>query len=143
MKNLSEFGLSNDPVQLVEFRPAAKYFAAMDCLIYLREDCSYRAIRLDQMRTVLLHPYEDRAVGVKLKGLKFVKHKLDAILRSLKISPDDLPLITLWEAAFTAEGDAATEQADIDRRKVYSERASELLREDNLVVPTGELQMAA
>lgn len=143
MTTLSEFGVSPAPKQLAEFRAAAKYFAAMDCLIYLREDCSYRAIRLDQMRTVLLHPYEDRAVGVKLKGIRFVKHKFDAIMRSLKISPEDLPLIALWETALTTDGEAATEKADIDRRKMYAERAQELLKEADLVVPPSELQLAA
>ncbi len=142
MTNLAEFG-TGAPVQLAEFRPVAKYFAAMDCLIYLREDCSYRAVRLDQMRTVLLHPHEDRAVGVKLKGIKFVKHKLDSILRSLGLTFDDLPLITLWETAFTAEGEMETEQADIDRRKMYAQRARQLLDEASLVVPPGELQIAA
>lgn len=142
MTNLAEFGQSK-PIQLQEFRPTAKYFAAMDCLIYLREDCAYRAIRLDQMRTVLLHPQDDRAVGVKLKGLNFVKHKLDAILRSFNFNTDDLPLIALWETAFMADGDAATEKADVERRASYAKRALDLLEEANPIVPPAELPIAA
>jgi hypothetical protein len=34
---------------------------------------------LDPSRTVLLHPTEDRAVGVKLKGMQFVLERLRAM----------------------------------------------------------------
>jgi hypothetical protein len=57
----------------------------MDCLIYLREDVSYRAVRLDQYRTVLLHPQEDRAVGVKLKGTRFFIEEARALLRTVGV----------------------------------------------------------
>jgi len=133
MRNLSEYGTGNGPASLAEFRPAAKYFAAMDCLIYLREDCSYRAVRLDSLRTVLLHPTEDRAVGVKLKGTRFLMERLMAIFKSHGVPTTELSkhlkLITLWETAATAEGADAIEFAEAERHRQYRERARELVQE--------------
>jgi hypothetical protein len=143
MKNLAEFGTSSARPFPDEFRPVAKYFPAMDFLIYLREDVSYRAVRLDQYRTVLLHPQEDRAVGVKLKGMRFVAEKARAVLRSVGVDTRQFKLITLWEMALTEDGDAATEAADADRRRQYAERAKELVETADEPVGTDELPIAA
>src|SRR4051794_32989203 len=125
MKNLAEFGTGHGPQSLTEFRPAAKYFAAMDCLIYLREDCSYRAVRLDTLRTVLLHPTEDRPVGVKLKGTRFLMERLMAVFKAHDVNTADLSkhlkLITLWEIAATAEGKDAVASAEAERQRQYRE----------------------
>lgn len=63
------------------FVATSRYYPAVDFLLYLREDVSYRADRVDEALTVLWHPYEDRLVGLKLKGfrvlLREVKHALD------------------------------------------------------------------
>lgn len=130
--------------ELPEFRVEAKYIAPMDCLIYLREDCSYRAIRLDPFRTVLLHPAEDRAVGVKLKGVQFVLERLRAILKSAGV---DLPLdkvkfISLWETACTVHGDELVASADAERLKQYAKYAREML-ETAGDVASSELPLAA
>ena len=55
-----------------EFKPLARYFPEMDFLIYLNEDCSYRADRVDAFLTVLWHPERDALVGIKLKGFRFL-----------------------------------------------------------------------
>ena len=55
-----------------DFVPTAKYYHTMDFLLYLREDCHYRADRVDPFLTVLYHPYEPRIVGIKLKGFRFL-----------------------------------------------------------------------
>lgn len=131
-------------VQLPEFRDGAKYIAPMDCLIYLREDCSYRAIRLDPSRTVLVHPTEDRAVGVKLKGMQFVLERLRAILKSVGVdlSLDKVNLISLWETACTIDSDELVADADAERRKRYAKDAREML-EDAGEVALSELHLAA
>ena len=50
------------------FVPGAQYYPAMDCLLYLEEDVSYRADRVDEFLTLLWQPYSLRLVGLKLKG---------------------------------------------------------------------------
>ena len=57
------------------FRPVARYYPPMDFLLYLKEDCSYRADRVDQFLTLLWHPYKDELVGIKLKGIRFIYEK--------------------------------------------------------------------
>lgn len=143
MINLAEFGTGQPRPFPEEFQPAAKYFPAMDCLIYLREDVSYRAIRLDQYRTVLLHPLEDRAVGVKLKGMRFVTEKARVVLRSVGIETNKIKLITLWEMALTEDGVDAVAAADTERRRQYAMRAKELVETAEETVSTAELPLAA
>lgn len=43
-------------------------FGAVLTRFGISEQVSYRAVRLDPYRTVLLHPQEDRPIGVKVKG---------------------------------------------------------------------------
>ena len=135
MKNFSE-------VTLPEFLPSAKYIAPMDFLIYLREDCSYRAVRVDALRTVLLHPSEDRPVGVKLKGMRHLFERYRAILNSMKMKTDNVSLWTLWETACGLDGDELTENADLDRRRQYAARAAQML-EKAAPIDATELPLAA
>jgi hypothetical protein len=135
MKNFSD-------IKLPEFAPGAKYIAPMDCLIYLREDCSYRAIRLDPLRTVLLHPTEDRPVGIKVKGARFVAERVKAILQSAGHKFDQLTLASLWETACSIDGDEWVENADADRRRQYAMRAKKML-ETAGQLDQAELQLAA
>lgn len=63
------------------FKPSARYYQAMDHLLYLNEDCSYRSQWIDPTLDVLLHPYEDRIVGAKISGFAhIVKKDLHRIL---------------------------------------------------------------
>jgi hypothetical protein len=62
------------------FSPVARYYPGMDFLLYLNQDCSYRADRVDPFLTVLWHPYEDRLVGVKLKGFRFLFDRIKSVL---------------------------------------------------------------
>ena len=79
------------------FRPVARYHPDMDILIYVREDCSYRADRVDAFLTVLYDPYADELVGLKLKGFKFLFKQLQSIINL----PDDawMPLVKALELA--------------------------------------------
>lgn len=61
------------------FAPVARYYPTMDFLLYLNEDCSYRADRVDPFLTLLWHPYENKLVGIKLKGFKFLFERLKAL----------------------------------------------------------------
>ncbi len=83
------------------FKPVARYFEALDCVIYLNEDVSYRADRVDTYLTLLWHPYADRVVGVRFKGFKFIFRQLQSIMGGLKEAPF-LPLIKVLELVLTA-----------------------------------------
>ena len=92
------------------FEPSSKYFAPMDYLLYLEEDVAYRADRVDSYLTLLWHPTdENRAIGIKLKGFRFIFNRAKDILRASKIELSDAefwPLVTMLEVALTA-GDGA------------------------------------
>jgi hypothetical protein len=63
----------------------------------LNEDCSYRADRVDQFLTVLWHPHEDRLVGIKLKGFRFLFERIKNVL---ELDDDQfLPLVKAIEIA--------------------------------------------
>ncbi len=87
------------------FEPCASYSAPMDCIVYLREDVSYRADRVDQFLTILWHPADDRVVGVKLKGIRFLFDSLRSIVRTVAgkdLSEDTfVPLLGAIELALT------------------------------------------
>ena len=63
-----------------KFRATTWYDRYMDHLIYLKEDVSYRADRVDPALTLLWHPHEERLVGVKLKGIAGVFEDISSIL---------------------------------------------------------------
>lgn len=65
--------------ELQPFKPVARYYEAMDCVIYLLEDLAYSADRVDGFLTLLWHPHEERLIGVKLKGFRFLFGRLQAI----------------------------------------------------------------
>jgi hypothetical protein len=117
---------------LPAFAPAARYIAPMDCLIYLREDVSYRAVRLKRFTTVLLHPYEDRAIGVKVKGVRHLYERMNAILTAYFRSqmpdrPAEIALATLWEVALTAGGEREVANAEAERQKMLTRDAREIV----------------
>jgi hypothetical protein len=88
-----------------EFQKSARYYAPMDVLLYLEEDVAYRADRVDPFLTLLWHPYEQRAVGIKLKGFRCIYEWTREIFatRGIHLTSDDfLPLITAFEVAMTA-----------------------------------------
>lgn len=85
-----------------DFEPTAKYYHAMDFLLYLREDCSFVADRVDPFLTVLYHPDEQsRIVGIKLKGFRFLFEQFRKIVEDL--DPEDfLPVVKFIEMALVA-----------------------------------------
>lgn len=66
-----------------EFKPCVGYYSAMNLILYLNEDCSYRAQYVDSFLEVLWHPYEDKIVGIKLK-LDDEKLDMDKIAEALR-----------------------------------------------------------
>ncbi len=63
-----------------EFKPFARYFPAIDAMLFVREDVSYRAEMIDeQYLTLLWHPWEPRLVGVKLCSM----HEVYDLLKSV------------------------------------------------------------
>src|SRR5947207_2789396 len=75
------------------FKPAAKYYRAMDHLLYLQEDCAYRADRVDEWLTLLWHPHHWELVGIKLKGIHAVFK--DLMIETGSNQPDVLPIAEL------------------------------------------------
>lgn len=70
-----------------EFIPCATYFSAMDELICLTEDCSYRSDVADLYLDILYHPHEERIVGVKLKEAKFLLTAARRIVANIQQNP--------------------------------------------------------
>ncbi|HEY3797753.1 MAG TPA: hypothetical protein VGL58_05320 [Caulobacteraceae bacterium] len=127
------------------FQKATSYFAAMDSLIYLKQNVSYRAVRLSPFVTVLLHPKDDRAIGIKIKGMRHLMERARATLASANITLTDsdvLQVMTILETAITANGDAWIEKADDERKQKLAAAAKKLAREAGSV-PAAEFLVAA
>jgi hypothetical protein len=118
----------------------------MDCLIYLREDCSYRAVRLNSLTTILLHPEDDRPVGVKLKGMHYLYNKLWTILKATKDQRDRLSgvhLVAFWELALTGDGQEAIASAEQEWRRQLAKRTRKEIIESAGDIADEELQLEA
>lgn len=105
------------PAELAEFQPCARYFAPLDCMIYLREDLPYRADRVDEFLTLLWHPQENRAIGVKIKGFRQIFATLRTVVAASGndwLSDDQFPpLMKALEFAMTVRaGSLMTEKAE-------------------------------
>lgn len=114
------------------FTPSARYYGPMDYILYLEEDTAHRADRVDRFLTLLWHPYEERAIGVKLKGFRFIFERMRQILEAQGTPVGDnafVPLITAFEVAATA-GLGATLMASADRQRLDEKyaRARGLIR---------------
>jgi hypothetical protein len=91
----------------------------MDILVYLEEDVPYRADRVDQFLTLLWHPYRDEAVGVKLKGFRFLFQRVQDFVESAGAKLDDstfVPMVAALEVALTA-GLGAVITTDAERAR--------------------------
>jgi hypothetical protein len=58
--------------RIPEFEPSVWFDREMDQLVCLREDCSYRADRVDPFLTLLWHPNREEIIGIKLKGIRSI-----------------------------------------------------------------------
>jgi len=117
---------------LTPFVSGARYYEPMDYLLYLEADTAHRADRVDQFLTLLWHPYEDRAIGVKLKGFRFIFDRMREIFQAQGIIvPENhfMPLITAFEVAVTA-GLGAAMMATAERKRLSEKyaKARELVR---------------
>lgn len=131
--------------QIETFQRCSHYYAPMDFLLYLEEDLSYRADRVDHYLTLLWHPTEDRAIGVKLKGFRFIFQRMQAILSPKGITVEDsdfFPFISALEVAMTAGAGAATmAEAEQKRREEKYQTARAVV--ESVRVHATELKMAA
>lgn len=121
------------------FCAGAHYFQSMDCVIYLREDVSYRAIRVSKTLSVLLAPDQDRVVGVKIKGVTHLAERLFAVLEAAGHPVDErnrVRLRALLEMAFTSEDFAVDRmnEAEAQRRAALTQRAKAFLQSDQVPV---------
>jgi hypothetical protein len=130
---------------LRDFVPSARYYGPMDHILYLEQDVAYRADRVDRHLTLLWHPTEERAIGVKLKGFRFLFERLREILAAEGVNiPADgfIPLVTALEVALTAGG-GATLMANAQRERLAQryQLARDLVK--SVRFDSRELQMAA
>lgn len=58
------------------FPPFAWYYARMDMLLYIKEDCTYLSERVDPYLSVFVRPEDGRLVGFKLKGFQCLFNQL-------------------------------------------------------------------
>lgn len=126
------------------FKPSARYYAPMDYIMYVEEDIACRADRVDKFLTLLWHPYEERAIGVKIKGVRFLFERMRQILASHSISIDAdafVPLITVFEVAVTAAGPAIT--ASVERTRIDAKYAEARRLVQRVNIDTSELLKAA
>jgi hypothetical protein len=110
------------------FSPKACYHRSMDFLIYLNEDCSYRADRVDQFLTLLWHPHEERLVGIKLKGFLALFLAANVFLESSSERPIPLAQVLkflecrleMWLK------DGLLDKLELDRLRARYEKAIQL-----------------
>lgn len=118
-----------------EFQPVATYFPAMDFVLYLREDCAFREDRIDRTLTLLWHPQEERAVGVRLKGFRALYEFLRAHVPHLEEKLSFVKLIAALEVGMrSGGGDALMKDAEAKRRREAYEKAKELLADATLPI---------
>jgi hypothetical protein len=130
---------------LAGFRPGVQYSEAMDCAIYLKEDCSYVVARVSPKLSLLLDPYNpDKAVGVKIKG---VQHLVEQLLSILAPEMDDhrIELSQLLRMAIVTEEEAerALSEAEAARRKELANRAKQFLKDEEHIMFEIPERMAA
>lgn len=128
-----------------EFAPSAVYYSEMDFLLYLNQDCSYRADRVDAYLTLLWHPYEDKVVGIRLKGFLRLAQKIKDILK--KDNADRIEIATILELLiFAVKNDIAEgllDELQVNRlkerekqRKEQYERAIKFANEEKILAPS-------
>lgn len=129
MDNLGELmgGLfPDDSTNPQSFQPVAFYHPEMDYLMYVNEDCSFRADRLSRFVTVLWHPHEEgKLVGVKLKGFRkmFLQAKGGGAL-----SEDEFRQFIRWLAiALYCSAGEAIDDRERARLKELSEKARQVV----------------
>ena len=109
----------------VPFKPVAWYHAALDFLLFLSEDCSYGADRVDEQLTLLRHPNQPRVVGFKLKGFEYLFNEVKGRLGleeddfSLLVATVELALVKGPVEELTAEWGAGTRGNAFDRLVKY------------------------
>jgi hypothetical protein len=107
--------------EFAPFEACASYIEPMDQITYLQEDESYRAYRVDQFLTILWHPHEERVIGIKIKGIRFLFESLRSIIKAATgkdyLSHDTfVPLVGAIEMALKVRGGAVwSEQLEKDR----------------------------
>jgi hypothetical protein len=150
MSNTAESAAAATAKLPEEFRAGAQYFSAMDCAIYLKEDCSYRVARVSGALSLLLAPYENRVVGVKIKGVMHLAERLLAILDERGARLDEARRVELRALLrMAALSDEFTEQAmseaEAERRHQLAERAKQFINDEagNFMLEIPALRIAA
>jgi hypothetical protein len=117
------------------FKPAARYYPEMDHMLFLREDCSYRAERVGPFLDLLWHPDEDRVVGIKLWIFRFLAGQARRI-HGLQPT-DPIPVATALEislAGGVAEG--ILKGANLARIMQLYEEARQAIASDTALLAT-------
>ncbi len=107
------------------FKPVARYFSAMDSLVYLKEDLSYRADRVDGRLTLLWHPYEENLVGIKLKGFKYMFTTLNSIADMNLKEEHFIPIVKYLELAMFGVAGAMMDNYEEEGRERIKQKYEE------------------
>ena len=142
MDNLGEFisGLYPAGAEADEFVPVVFYYLHMDYLMYIREDCSYRADRISRFLTVLWHPYEaDKLVGIKLKGFRKMFNR---VRESAALDEEEFTQLIRWLGIAIRK---SAEEMIEEHEKIRLGEIAGPLREfaEGVSVPESELEKAA
>lgn len=127
-----------------QFKPVARYHREMDFLLYLTEDCSYRADRVDPFLTVLWHPTKEDLVGIKLKGFRYLFELMRSVDPDLE-EQDFWPLVDVLRAALVdTMGQAIMDRVEEDRRRILRRRYEDAMTlAKDARIPREELPLAA
>jgi hypothetical protein len=94
------------------------YVPMMDMFLYVAEPCAYAEQRVDPYLTIFWHPTEERVVGFKLKGLKYIFNVIRDKIPTLK-DGDFVRLYTLLENVFILPLDDEPTMDSGDRKQQY------------------------
>jgi len=123
------------------FMPVARYHRIMDMLIYVNEDCSYVADRVDEYLTLLWNPTSEYVVGIKCKGFRYVFNKHKA-----RLGLDEhhfLPLMKILEVLFTETlGERIIDQGAKQEREHKYQLARTLAKAAGTAVESGPVMTA-
>ena len=121
-----------------QFKPVARYERGIDHLVYVTEDVSYRADRVDDLLTVLLHPTEDRIVGVKLKGFRYLFERMQELWQVKEET--FYPMIRLLEFVIACGWGRNIMETEEKKRKYI--QARDFVQKQKIQVPADEVKLA-
>ncbi len=126
------------------FKPFARYNHVMDQVVYLDENTSYRADRVDPFLTLFWAPDNEKLVGFKLKGFRLLFDTLKSVSETID-EGDFVPFTKLLELAALASWSEIAQKADGHRLQKRYDTARKFIEErvKQQQIRVSDLQLAA